>query len=894
MRLQAAKGLAPTPGSEQRKPPPPANLTALPPVPGLVERPRLVDMVDRGLERPLTLISAPAGSGKTVLLANWMFARGAGRRIGRLRLGPEHAGRRQFWTAIIDAAARACSELAGLAVPPRGQLQGFVTTARASLAAMDEPLVLVLEDLQDVGATSEAMGELEWLLEHIPDPLRLVVATRRDPPLRLQRLRIAGRMTELRAEHLAFTLQETAELLAPLDLAPEDVELLWRRTEGWAAGLRLAELSLQDSADRHAFVVGFEGEDRAVSDYLMSEVITRHPPETLDFLLRTSVVDRVNGELAEALTGVGRGEQALRDLQGLDGFIATPPSGGGWYSYHPLFAEALRAELRRRLSHELPSLHRAAGRWHAEHGTALEAVRHAVAARDWELAAEVIGAHWLVFVMRGSGAMLRDLAAQIPEEAVRADAELALAMAGLVLEAGEQDEADEWLVRAYELAGDLPAARRRRFAVVSTATSLYRARLSGDLTEALSAARLVMDERWDRSVAVEVRALTLANMGIAEFWAGDAEEAADHLQAAAGLALECANDFVLFIAEGYLAAVDALGGRLSEAFDRARTAVQLAERRGWTQVAHAAIAYVTLATVHLWWHEVEDAERWAESAREALRDSSEPLLAPTVAQFRARLLGLRGDPVTGLEVLRAGGPAERLPSWLRVSAGMIEAELWIALGEPTRARRTLDGITSEGMSDFAVGLARLELAAGDPGAALRAVITFLADERESVLPFARAEAWVIDAIARDAIHDEPGALRAFERALDLAEPRGYSNVILRYGAPARSLVRRRIAAGTGHRAFAGDLLAALEEEPASERPGGRPLLEPLSDRELVVLRFLPTMMSNAEIAAEMFVSVNTVKTHLKHVYRKLDVSDRREAVRRGRDLRLLSRGLGER
>lgn len=229
-----------------------------------------------------------------------------------------------------------------------------------------------------------------------------------------------------------------------------------------------------------------------------------------------------------------------------------------------------------------------------------------------------------------------------------------------------------------------------------------------------------------------------------------------------------------------------------------------------------------------------------------------------------------------------------------MSNGLLEAELWLGLGEPWRARRRLAEIDAENASDAAIGLARIELASGDPGAAIRAVATFLADEREPVLPFARAEAWAIDAIARDAVHDEDGALRALERALDLAEPRGYAGVLARYGAPLRSLLRRRVEHGTGHRALAARLLSTLGESSAADRAAPAPLLEPLSDRELAVLRFLPTMMSNAEIAGEMFVSVNTVKTHLKHVYRKLDVADRRDCVRRARELRLLSPGLSDR
>ena len=264
-----------------------------------------------------------------------------------------------------------------------------------------------------------------------------------------------------------------------------------------------------------------------------------------------------------------------------------------------------------------------------------------------------------------------------------------------------------------------------------------------------------------------------------------------------------------------------------------------------------------------------------------------------MAQIRAYLHATRGDTVTALDLLRGGISGTNLPEWLRISGAMIEAEIWIGLGEPERARTALDGVRGLELSDVAIGIARLELALGDPDAALRAVAGFLADDREALMPVTRTEAWAIDAIARDAIHDEPGALRAIERALDLAEPRGYSSAILRHGPAIRSLLRRRIASGTSHRAFAGDLLSVLEHEPVPGRVNGDILLEPLSEREVAVLRFLPTMMSNAEIASEMFVSVNTVKTHLKHIYRKLDVSDRRDAGRRGRELRLLSPGLGD-
>jgi LuxR family transcriptional regulator, maltose regulon positive regulatory protein len=875
MLQTTAKGLADTSGQATSSAP-------------LVERPRLLDLVERGAEGPLTLVSAPAGSGKTVLLREWMAAAADPETIALVRLAPEHSGRRAFWLDVLAALARARPELSGLAVPGRGR--SSLAAVRDALAKLDAPLRVALDDFHHVGR-GQVAADIEWLAEHAPDQLRLVVATRSDPPIRLQRLRVAGRMQEIRAADLAFTPAEANELLAPLELPANDVETLWERSEGWAAGLRLAELSLHDHPNPRAFVAGFAGDDRAVTDYLMSEVVSGYDEDTLFFLLRTSIVDRLNGELADALAGGSAGEHSLRELERANGLVEALDSSGTWFRYHPLFGAVLRAELRRRLGDELPALHSEASVWFAQHGQPLEAVRHAVAASDWRLAADVIGAEWLGCVIQGSGATLRELASEIPASVVDADAELALAMAGLMLEAGEIDRADELLVRAYELVDRLPPERRRRFTVTSTATALYRARLAGDVAEAVSAARVALDERWDRAVAVEVRALTLANLGIAEFWANEHEQALEDLLTAAGLALEYGNDFVLFIAESYLAAVDARQGRLADARGHARTAIHLGERRGWTDLPYMAIAYVALATVHLWWNELDEAERVSELARVALGRTPEPMLPPVVAQLRAWIHALRGDPVTALEILRSGESDRKLPPWLRVTSAMIEAELWLSLGEPERARGSLEAIGSIDAADPAIALARLELALGEPDEALRAIAGFLGDTREPVMPTSRTEAWAIDAIARDAIHDEPGALRAIERALDLAEPRGYSNPIIRQGAPVRSLLRRRIAKGTAHRAFAGELLAVLEQEPGARRSNGDPLLEPLSDRELAVLRFLPTMMSNAEIAGEMFVSVNTVKTHLKHIYRKLDVSERRDAVRRGRDLHLLSPGL---
>lgn len=863
-----------------------------------VRRLRLLDALDAGAGGPLTLVSAPAGSGKTALLASWVEEGRAPGYVAWLSLGPHDDDRRRFWVAVVAALARGAGPLRSLAIPPRARLEVFLPSLLDVIGELRRPLTLVLDDFHAV-RDSAVIADLEDVLEHAPERLRLVVATRMDPSLRLERLRLTGQLSEIRAHDLAFTLDETRELGRELGLAirSDDITALWRRTEGWAAGLRLAALSLKDHPDPHAFVQGFAGDDRALSDYLIEEVISSQPPDTLDFLKRTAIADRLTGDLANALTEDTGGDRKLAALVRGNALVDALDDGEVAYRYHPLFAEVLRMELARTSLDEVPELHRRAGRWHADHGQPLEAVRHAVEARDWGLAGAVAGEHWLSLLIAGSGAALRQLLRPIPDEAVRASAELSLAVAGLLLEAGDDAGADELLVVAHELLPDLPEAQRQRLEVASTATDLYRARLRGDVEEAVSSASIVLNEYWEQDVAADVRALTLANLGIAEFWSDRMPEAARHVQEAAGLARECGNDHVLFLALGYAAAVDVHTGRLDEAWRRGRTALELAEAGGWTTTPGAAIAYLALAGVHVFWNELGAADEMMERARGALRGSGELLLHFGVALLEARLLAARGDALTALDLLRgaqtAAGPL--VPGFLRVWAGALEAELLLAVGEHAEARSVLRDLdTTESARDAAIELGCLELAIGEPREAIRAVAGFLADDRDTVQADARVEAWVIDAIARDAIRDEQGAMRALERALDLAEPRGFRRAFVKHGAPVRSLVRRRIRAGTAHRAFASELLAALEHESGDGLRSSGPLLEPLSDRETTVLRYLPTMMSNAEIASEMFVSVNTVKTHLKHVYRKLDVADRREAVRRGRELHLLSPGRDDR
>lgn len=827
------------------------------------------------------------------MLSDWIESDTPPGRVAWVGLETGDRERQRFWTGVAAAIRPARPDLAGLPRPSRARLDAFVTALINALDERPDPVVLVLDDVHDA-ASPELVADLEVLAEHGPAALRLVLSTRVDPPLRLERLRLAGRLGEVRAADLALTRDEARSLCeqAGVKLNDGELDLLLERTGGWPTGVRLAALSLQGKSDPGPFVQSFAGDDRGVSGYLVSEVLSRQPPERLDFLLRTCQVERVSGELADALTAGSSGRATLADLASHHGLVTPLDTRGDWYCYPTLLREVLRLESAQRIPGALPQLHRRAASWFADRAQALEAIRHAVAGEAWDVAADVVGQYWLPLVTRGKGSALRTYVERIPPQVVDADAELALASAGLRFEAGDDEGADALLTTAYELASSLPKARQLRFAATATATSLYRSRSRGDVKATLEAARVTLAEPWGEVVGPELRALTLTSLGMAEFVADDLASSGEHLRQAAGLARESDNEYLLLLAEVYGAAVDLREGRMDIADARASAAADLAERRGWTETPAAAQAYLSLVSIRVWDGDLVAARALMDCASAAAAGSPDHLLHAWSALMRGRVSLTDGRPLEALDALRAiRSFLDPAPPHVAVPAALWEADAWLALGEPERSRAALDAPDADGVPDLFLARARLELAGGEPDAALDELDRFHGSEREPFMPYAACQAFVLEALARDALRDEAGALRALERCLDLAEPRGQGGVLLSLGASLRSLLRRAIAHGTAHRSLADELLVELDGESVSNEGPVPPLLDPLSERELAVLRFLPTMLSNAEIASEMYVSPNTVKTHLKHVYRKLDVADRRQAVRRGRELHLLSPSL---
>ena len=868
--------------------------------PATIIRPRLQALLDAGVQTPFTLVAAPAGAGKSALLSAWIRADRAPGPVAWLTLDADDGDRRRFWRAVLAALALATGDerLGSLDVSPREPLQlDLVLPALVdALATRSQPVVLVLDDFHEVAA---AVHEDVARLVRFPRPsLRLVILARADPPVGLGRLRLNGRVAEIRAPDLAFTLDEARALFAALGLtiAADDLATLWRRTEGWAAGLGLAAMSIQAQPDPRHFIAHFAGTDATISDYLVREVLVAQPPERRDFLLRTSIVDLVCADLAEALTGRTDGQRVLVELEHGGALLAPLDEHGVWHRYHPLFAELLRAELRAQLGSEVEELHRRAATWLAAHADDAGALRHAAAGRAWDLARDLTIERWVHLLINGEMAALRPVVDAMPHELVDACPELSLAFGGAMLAFGKQALGERYVRAAEAGAALVPAERRAQFAATTAAVELYEGRFRGDPSEALAAAGklLALDDVLEGAqVAAGLRGMVLTQLGIVELWTGRLDAAVSHLERAHAVASEDGHEWTALVAAAHLALASVFTGRVAHALRCAHEALATAERCGWSGSQPAAVAHDVLAAIAIQRSELDDAELHVASAGIAIAETRERPLRAVHALNRVLVLSDRGEPDAALDVLRAA--REELGDWplLAPMRDLLDAQeglLRTATGEREAGRALLERAEREASSSLAVAnaLARLRLLEGEPGAARETLAAHRERPGNGTPLEVRTESWLLDALALDALADHEEAARSLEHALDLAEPAGLRRPIVTQGSAVCPLLHRHVRRGTAHQALVGEVLDAVERHGRS-RPRAAPALvtEQLSEREQAILRYLPTMMSNQEIAGELFVSVNTVKTHLKAIYRKLDAPGRREAVSRARELGLV-------
>jgi LuxR family maltose regulon positive regulatory protein len=860
--------------------------------------------LDRAMTRRITVISAPPGSGKTSLLRAWADHSTDIRRVAFVSVDRDEQDAQRFWSAVLDALR---SPAASIGPEPQTAAAAgadgdqLVDIVRSELAELLEPVVLIVDDLHEL-RSADALAPLERLLTALPSTARVVLSTRRDPLIRLHQLRLVDEVAEIRTGDLRFTESETRELLAAsgIKLSDDGVTALRQRTEGWAAGLRLVVISLGGHADPERFVAEFSGTDRAIGEYLMAEMLERQPAEVQGMLLRTSLVDRLNGELADLLAGRLGSEQMLLELEDANAFVVSLDSRRTWFRYHHLLADFLRLELRRRLADEVPDLHRRAARWLADHGEVVEAVRHTLAVGDWLDAARLVADHSFSWVLDGQAGTIDAVLQAFPEGASADHPDLALAHAASELHHGRLEEAAAQLELAGSRLQGAPSARRRRLAVAIASLQLALARRSGQFGEVIDQVNLldasISDESNDQvAVGSELRAVALLNLGIVETWSRRFDDAERHLSEGADLARTIGRPYLEVACRAHQG-FPSKTVSLASARDRGREAVALAERYGLGDDPILAPALGAVAFWAIWMGEFDEGESALRRAWEVAEPQIDPAAAVMLDLVTGQLHAARGQRQAALEAFAAGAQAQSRLTGVHAFATPVAA--WLAatqarLAMPDEARETLSGFPAEpdgtGTGFISNARAVICMADGDPAGALE-VLRGVPDVEPRTGPaFTLVETNLLAGIAHLDRGDRKAAAAAAEAAFALAEPDRLMFPFAMTGAAA--LLQAVPRHETAHGALLADIVDLLRGEPTPSI-GREQLseLDELSPSELRVLRYLPTNLTRPEIASELYVSIHTVNTHIRSIYSKLGARDRSSAVSRARELRLLSTG----
>jgi LuxR family transcriptional regulator, maltose regulon positive regulatory protein len=844
-------------------------------------------------------ISAPAGSGKTVLIRSWIAAAGLARRAACVPAGREERDPLRFWLSVLGALrGTAPGSVLVRALTAAPDLDGWAIVERllADLAPLDDQVWLVIDDVHEL--SPDALRQLELLVLRAPLGLRFVLAARHDVRLGLHRLRLEGELTEIREADLRFTVAEARELFAAagVQLPYSALVSLHERTEGWAAGLRLAALSLAGHPDPARFAAEFSGTEWTVAEYLLDEVLDRQRDEVKRLLLRTSILERVNGELADLLTGDTGGERVLQDLEQAGAFVISLDGSRSWFRYHQMFGGLLQLELRRRLPGQVPVLHRRAAEWFTQHGHVANAVRHTQAAGDWPGAARLLADHSFSLTLDGQTQTMQALLRAFPPGADHP--ELALVRATGDQVQGRLDEAAAHLAVAETYAETAPPDRQRRLQVAIASLKLSLARRRGDLAGVVEqvkflAAPVTGQSDEDIALGSDLRAVALMNLGTAEAWSLALPEAERHLQEGAALARRVGRPYLEVSCLAQLGFASKIHP-FATARRRCQEAIALAERHGWGAEPIVAPALVTLAGVMGLTGEFDEGERWLQRTKQALKTDTGPDIRLLLHLAAGALHAGRCRHPDALEEFTA---AERLQSQLAGSHALAsQVTGWMLAtqaraGHPGEARISLAALDGERAGSGEVGNARAAicLAEGHPAGALAAVAGVLDGTAPVIGYVTLVESHLLAGLAQRQLGDQRAANHAAERALALAEA---DRLVLPFAMTGSAeLLKALPRHETAHAALVTDILdVLLGSSRAAQGQHPAPLAEELSPGELRVLRYLPTNLSRPEIASELSVSPNTVGTHLRSIYAKLQARDRSSAVRRARELRLLSAG----
>ena len=871
----------------------------------VVPRARLLDPLRAGAggQPRLTVVSAPAGFGKTTLLATW--AAGASRPVAWVSLEATEQQPTSFWTYVVTALDTAVPGLGSGVLPllqgPHPPMQSVLATLLNDLGALANGVELVLDDYHLADGPAIA-GDVAFLVEHLPPDVHLLIGTRADPALPVARLRASGELVEIRAADLRFTLEEvTAYLNGVAGLQLDDAELaaLEDRTEGWVAALQLAALSLRGRDDAAGFIAGFAGDDRYVVDYLVEEVVRRQPEEVNRFLLDTSVLDRLSGSLCDAVTR-GTGSRAvLESLERANLFVIPLDDSRQWYRYHHLFADVLRAHLVQERPEGVPALHRRAAEWYGSADEPEPAVRHALAAGDVELAADLVERSAIGMLRQRQETTVRGWIDKIPAEVVRRRPVLAIGFIGALMSRGEFESVEDRLADLHDLLAappaDLVVLDERELARVPGAMETYRAALAlvaGDAAGTVAHADLAIARAAPGDDLTVAAASALA--GLASWGNGDLESAhRAYSRAVKGLE-RAGNISDVLGCSITLGDLRITQGRLGDARQTYEDALRLASAHEVDgPLRGTADMEVGLSQIAWERNDLAGTAAHLERATALGERLGLPQFPYRWRVARARLREAEGDlagAVSLFEEAQQVHVGDYSPDVRPVAAQRVR--VLVAQGRLDEAREWAHGLELTPDDDLSyvreyehLTLARILMHERDASGKATRTAYGLLDRLRVAGEEGGRTGTVIETLALQAIarhvdperHDLPRALVPLERALRLAEPEGYVRIFVGEGAPMAALLGALVERNPSW-SYPRRLLGACEHAPASPRDHG--LVDPLSARELEVLRLLATELDGPEISRRLYISLNTLRTHTRHIFAKLDVNTRRAAVRR--------------
>ena len=892
-------------------------------------RPRLGKLLTEGMSRKLTLISAPAGFGKTTLLSEWrMMHLGSEYLLAWVSLEEADNDPMRFLSYLIGALQAIEMDvgeavLASLHSPQPPPVKSALTGLINEIATIPNDFALVLDDYH-LMANEAVHDATTFLLEHLPAQAHLIIASRTDPLLPLARLRVRGQMIEIRAEDLRFTPEETAAFLRGaigLDLPEEAVVALEERTEGWIAGLQLAALSMRGREDVSGFIAAIKGSSRYVLDYLAEEVLRRQPEDIRAFLLQTSILDRLSGPLCDAITDRAGGQEMLERLERTNLFTIPLDEERRWYRYHHLFSEFLRDRLHRIQPDQELRLHRKASSWYEHNGLVREAVDHALTAADLETATRLVEENFRAMLAHGEATLLLNWMEALPEELLRSRPRLCIPRAWAWLLTGKL-EAAELCVQDLERMVDADISRPpdeigvstsdEESAAVSGEAAAIRAfivRNRGDVLHSIELSRRALGLLRDDNFTL--RGIVALNLGGAYSMSGDLASANATLAEAITASRRANNPFGVLLAMRELAELQMMGGSLHRAADLYRQALRLAEQQPFPA---AGLAHVGMGELLYEWNDLDGAmHHLAEGIELGERGGSTSIVFPGHALL-ARIKWARGDLDGAVRIIQedewsthsmnlSSRDLNRIAAHgarLKLAQGDVDTAAWL-LGQ--RSISADDHINHLNVFEQ-VMLARVLIARGEHDAALTLLGRSLGWAESTGSMGIAIEVLAVEALAGAARGDEARAMTALVRALSLAEPEGYVRTFVDEGEPMAALLSEFLRAQRTQRLpssqdasieYVDALLAVFRRLSGSRALSIRadtpqtaqPLPEPLSERELEVLRLVAAGKSNREISGQLFVTVDTVKKHLTHIFGKLGVRSRTQAVARARELGLI-------